>query len=269
MYTVWAFPKMFMEIKFPVRDISVAIFIGTVAVLYFLQPFDIKHGQQLSGILRVLSYGLSVSMTFWLLERFVKKHFIKGGGFSYFIWIVFELIVVTTVVFVCKALWVGLDTFTIDGYITVISRVLAITFIFITFTFLFFFIYQRYSKKRVILKSTDKNEHILKVNLSSVLALINERNYTTVYYVSGDQLKKEVLRGSLNHFEKSLEYPLVRIHRSHIINFDKVENISGNSQGKQVKVESIDAAFKVSRSKLDMFDRYLNKSKSFSTHPYS
>lgn len=245
-------------IKIPLIKVALAIFIGTSTVLYFLQLFDITHGNQIDGILRVLSYGLTVSSTFWLLEKFVRKQKFNRLNYKLLLWYLLEFFLIINAVFLCKTMWVGLESSTWDGYFIVVFRVFSIGFTLLALATLFYVFFFPKQERPISLSSTDKNADTLQLKTSEILALENERNYTTVYYVSEGELKNSTLRGSLNHFEKRLKYPLLRIHRSHIINMDRIEKVSGNSQGKNIKIQFIEKLFGVSRNNLETFEGLWN-----------
>jgi hypothetical protein len=58
-------------------------------------------------------------------------------------------------------------------------------------------------------------------------------NYLEVHHSKGDDVTRQVLRGSLKRAEEALTgHPrLLRCHKSHLVNLDRVATVSGNAQG--------------------------------------
>ncbi|MEZ0541458.1 LytR/AlgR family response regulator transcription factor [Fibrella arboris] len=73
----------------------------------------------------------------------------------------------------------------------------------------------------------------LSLNREDLLAIESSDNYCTIFYRKKGQLTKELMRSSLSRLEKQLgdATPMVRCHRSYVVNLDQVERVSGNAQG--------------------------------------
>ncbi|HSV88323.1 MAG TPA: LytTR family DNA-binding domain-containing protein [Bacteroidales bacterium] len=71
----------------------------------------------------------------------------------------------------------------------------------------------------------DENESLkLSIKSYDLLYLEANDNYVTIHYKSGDNLKKFTLRNTLKNIEKQMEdYPLLRCHRSFMVNIDQVK----------------------------------------------
>lgn len=55
-------------------------------------------------------------------------------------------------------------------------------------------------------------------------------NYVIVHYQSGDGQKKYILRNTLKNLEQQMEgYPLLRCHRSYMVNFDQIKMLKRDS----------------------------------------
>lgn len=242
-----------------ILKLSIAIFIATFMVLYLLQPFDIVHGNTFSGILRLGSYALAVSATFWFMENYLRLHVLSQKPWQVLLWYLTEVLCIATTVFICRTIWMGWGSFSIDSYFLVMIRVLAITAIFLVIAFLFHLLFGVPQESPIELQSDEKNAIVLKLSVENILALTNEKNYTTVYYLSEGLCKEELLRGSLNHFERQLDFPIVRLHRSHMINLKQIERVEGNSQGKELTLKHLKKVFKVSRKNLSTLETSLKR----------
>lgn len=75
-------------------------------------------------------------------------------------------------------------------------------------------------------------------------------NYSTVYWQTGSDLSKELLRLTLLNFLKKVgpDKNIVRCHKSYIVNLDKVENVRGNARSLTLEIKGLDFEIPVSRS---------------------
>ncbi|MEM7299410.1 MAG: LytTR family DNA-binding domain-containing protein, partial [Bacteroidota bacterium] len=212
---------------------SFFILITTFSILYFFEPFgDIQHGNTFDGILRIGSYALLTALLFYLLEQYVKNHFLRlfTSRLLIVLWYALLLSIISLGVFVLKNYWTDFRHFSFSGFGTVVYRVVSIG-ILVLLIVGSLFSYTDNASDEVVLKSTDLNPDYLKV-LSSVICLLeSEKNYTTVYYSVEGSLKKKIMRGSLNYFQSQLPASFIRTHRSYIVNLLAIESVSGNSQG--------------------------------------
>ena len=100
----------------------------------------------------------------------------------------------------------------------------------------------------IILKGEGKNEE-LKFTDHSILFIKSESNYCEIHINEGNNYRKELLRGSLNSIEGSLKELsfFVRVHRSYIVNFNKIDKVSGTAQGYKIHFENMEHSIPVSR----------------------
>lgn len=105
------------------------------------------------------------------------------------------------------------------------------------------------SKIRITFKSdTKKNDvHIF---LDQFVLLSSFGNYIEVYYLKEHELKKQLIRNTISNIEKDLKEikSIVRCHRSHMINLQKIHRVTGNLQGYQLFFKVVDLQVPVSRS---------------------
>lgn len=80
-------------------------------------------------------------------------------------------------------------------------------------------------KQQVILPTLEGFEV---VKMEDIIRLQGNGNFTDIYLV--DKSKKMVCR-FLKHFNEILPYPFVRVHKSHIVNFNFVKSYHKNSGG--------------------------------------
>ncbi len=88
-----------------------------------------------------------------------------------------------------------------------------------------------------------------------------EKNYVEIYLQHENDIQKLVKRITLIQLENQLK-PIsfiTKIHRSYLLNLNKVENISGNAQGYQLKLANCEYSIPVSRSNIEIFEKRMSE----------
>lgn len=88
----------------------------------------------------------------------------------------------------------------------------------------------------------------LALKLNNILFLKSDDNYVVVHYKSKDFVSKEMLRGTLKSFEHKLNFPFLRVHRSYIVNFNKVKKMEGTMYGLKLWLEGVQKPIPVSKT---------------------
>ncbi|PWJ40057.1 LytR/AlgR family response regulator transcription factor [Sediminitomix flava] len=85
-------------------------------------------------------------------------------------------------------------------------------------------------------------------------------NYTTLFYLENQEVRKAVLRGSLTYFQNQIEAEhIARCHRSYIVNFQKVILWEGNSGGGKITLSNYTEVIPVSRNYAQKWNSILKK----------
>lgn len=244
-----------------IKGIALAIGILVFLILFLFEPFgDIEHGFKIIGLVRILSYAVLASVTFLVSEQFVRPLILRTfpilkNKFFPIIWYLLELLLVTLAIFLCRSYWVGFENVTLSSFYLVLYRVFSIALI--PLVLLFIFVYKTSDTdgvKQLLFKSNDKNPDYLKLEASKVLYLLSEDNYTTIYFLNKENnVQQKLLRGSLSYFEDQILEPLVRIHRSHIVNLEAIKDVEYNSQGGMVTLSHTSEKFRISRKYIPVF----------------
>lgn len=81
------------------------------------------------------------------------------------------------------------------------------------------------SKKHLLKFTDEKGELKLSVFIDNLLYIESAENYATIHYINKSKVSHFLIRNSLKWMEENLiaDTPLVRCHRSFIINLDKVK----------------------------------------------
>ena len=109
-------------------------------------------------------------------------------------------------------------------------------------------------EKRIELRGTDTYHF----NPDKLLFVRSEGNYCEIHSALGGSVQKELVRLALRSFEQQMqEYPdIIRVHRSYMVNLEKVQSVSGNAQGYRLKMEFGTEEVPVSRSYLAEFNKH-------------
>jgi hypothetical protein len=115
-------------------------------------------------------------------------------------------------------------------------------------------------EKVFTIQSSNKNE-TLSLNINHFLFAASEGNYVKVMWSDDNELQYKLIRTTLTRVSENLERdfpPLFRVHRSYIVNTDKVKRISGNAQGLLLYFEDTEVTVPVSRSFVPELRKVLN-----------
>ena len=90
---------------------------------------------------------------------------------------------------------------------------------------------------------------------------IADANYTDIFFLDENILKKVTYRITLFSFETQLKKAssLMRCHRSYVVNLKKVKNISGNAQGLKLELINQSEIIPVSRNYIPIVKQFFQK----------
>ena len=88
-------------------------------------------------------------------------------------------------------------------------------------------------KKNLIAFPDEKGEFKISIVLENLLYVDSADNYATIHYLNKSKLSHYLIRNSLKWMEENLakNFPLVRCHRSYIVNLDKVKVLRKTKEG--------------------------------------
>ncbi len=103
--------------------------------------------------------------------------------------------------------------------------------------------------KIVNILSENKNEEI-HIELNQLICIKSESNYAVVYFYENDKVSKQLIRNSLTKLMQQLIIfdNIKRCHRSYIVNFSNVVEISGNARNYNLHIKNLDFSVPVSRN---------------------
>ena len=96
-------------------------------------------------------------------------------------------------------------------------------------------------------------DHILRIEAA--------QNYVELYHIANHEMQRILLRLPLKEVEQQAHnyQNLIRTHRSHIVNLQHVEEVTGNAQGLQVYLDHHQTPVPVSRSRIKAFQEQFKK----------
>ena len=93
--------------------------------------------------------------------------------------------------------------------------------------------------REMIVFNDEKGTMRLSVKFSDLLYLQAADNYVNIVYINKDRQLKYMLRSSLKLIEDNhASFPLVRCHRSYIVNFEKVKIIRREKDGLHLELDA-------------------------------
>jgi len=99
-------------------------------------------------------------------------------------------------------------------------------------------------KKNLIAFLDEKGEFKISIVLENLLYVDSADNYATIHYLNKSKLSHFLIRNSLKWIEENLtkETPLVRCHRSYIVNLDKVKVLRKTKDGIFLELDALNTA---------------------------
>ena len=164
-----------------------------------------------------------------------------------------------------------------DSYWLILSRTFVLGILPIAFiTFVDYYQKVKYSldlatnilkNKKEILKDSKEITHQISTDLKNETFSFSENdfnyaiadtNYTDIYILDENTLKKVTYRVTLSSFETQLKESssLKRCHRSHLVNLKKVKDISGNAQGLKLELINQSEIIPVSRKYIPIVKQF-------------
>lgn len=195
------------------------------------------------------------------LEKFLLKQFI--------IWVFFEFMVLGMAMYI---LFGESHVPFFEEFILILKYTASIAFLPYFLACLILSVYQLSTKVREIsVVKNQLNKHVvfkeenekiaLSIQSDNLLYLQSENNYTSIFYLENDKLSKKLIRTNLKKLETELtDTSLFRIHRSHMVNLNKISNIQKKKGAYHIQLTHVaNSEFKVSDSYVLEFESHINQ----------
>ena len=119
-------------------------------------------------------------------------------------------------------------------------------------------------KKGLIRFPDEKGELKISIMVESLLYIDSADNYATIYYLNKSKITNFLIRNSLKWMDENLskDTPLVRCHRSYIVNLDKVKVLRKTKEGIFLELDALNTPdIPVSKT---YYDRVMEKFSQYS-----
>ncbi len=260
--------------------ISSCIFALTFLFNYFFQPFQVNLSEhRMSYEWICLVHALIPSLLFLFIFSLIQqiKSIDEKWNVKEEIWVILMYLILVGVFnfLVRDFIYTNPDNWSIYHFWAELKNTLlaGILFIFIFIPFNFKRLHDRYREKSAklitlqpLLKSTEIEKVIpiktqliaddFELEINKFLLAKAEKNYLEIYIEHENKIQKLVKRITMKELENQLETVsfVTKIHRSYLLNLKKIESISGNAQGYQLKLTNFKNSIPVSRSKISTFE---------------
>lgn len=107
-----------------------------------------------------------------------------------------------------------------------------------------------HAEETLITLTGDNQNEQLTLNAHQIAYLAAQDNYVQVFYLENDAIKQKMLRTTMRKMEEALsKHPqFCRCHRTFMVNFDRVDHVSGNAQGYRLHLGGVEESIPVSRN---------------------
>jgi len=215
-------------------------------------PFNMDTWIQISGVplfLILSSYGILGMVTFILSQIVVRNlfHISSYTRFTYALWFFAELLLLSLIMFLVygdhsqESNWNLLSEYFLSFRYTILVLIIPYAMV------LFYF--QNLKEKNArsnyvvpgdhLVKIKDENDIMqLAIDLNQLLFIQSTDNYVSVFFLKDNKVKKELVRTSLKKLESELKgSPLVRCHRSYMVNLKKILVTKKTSKGMMLELK--------------------------------
>ena len=269
------------------KSLIIAVLSGLFIALFLLyfEPFNLHLNTDGNKVFHMLFFGCIT--TFVLLVFLFVFPLLLPNLFSDKNWKLGYQMILNMLIIIAIATFNSIYSnymnsipFGWDSYWLILSRTFVLGILPIAFiTFVDYYQKVKYSldlatnilkNKKEILKDSKEITHQISTDLKNETFSFSENdfnyaiadtNYTDIYILDENTLKKVTYRVTLSSFETQLKESssLKRCHRSHLVNLKKVKDISGNAQGLKLELINQSEIIPVSRKYIPIVKQFFQK----------
>lgn len=246
--------------------------------LNFIEPFGLYYDSELSGdeVFIELSIALLIAFCILLFSQFVLRSLLKLTGLkllSHVGWFLLEAILVGTTWSLFDYIEDGNTTSFFANFTDNIIAYILIMFVpyfgFITITLFKDLMMESKEIKKQLENNSgqyiedisfkDENNTVRFISKTlNILFIQSSDNYVDIHYLEDNTPRKTLLRNSIKRLEEQLvNTPVIRCHRSFMINTQNIETASKTAAGFEVKLTASDTKIPVSKSYLSEIKKFL------------
>lgn len=262
------------QIKYPTynarREIWISAIIVAVLVYLFLavfQPFGTYNFTHTSKYLLLGPYSLIAFTTFFTGDFLISKYFRRWTWKN-------EISKNLLLLLVCSILNYGYSTYFVNDadfnfralfYMMVFTYTLGAPICSVYILGRYGFLKSTIGKNEISdtgFETEAKTENTLciipdvgkkiSISISDFLFAQSEGNYSNIFYLKEDTVRKQLLRISFKKLEEQVcNDEIIRCHRSYIFNIQKVIEKKGNAQGYKISLRHVQEKISVSRKYIE------------------
>lgn len=265
-----------------VLSFTLAIFFYCFIIFFLpfgVNNYDPNHQYTFNFLFEIFYFFLPL-LAFSLLNEIVLRPFVlKKVSFRRIIlWSFWTLFFLSTVIFITYNILGEWHDFTLNSYLEFLIQVPLVLLFPIVGVF-FFFRYQSLQNQiEQILTSKETmldeqqllefkgqgSKDRITLSLSNFLYGKSQDNYVELYFLENGELKKFLIRSSLNNLLVSVHSEvIVRCHRSYFINLLHVSAVKGGNYEMTLHIDTKDTVIPVSKSYRESTLKHLHKVKNF------
>ena len=241
---------MITEVRYPGnREILWAIAflcLSCCAILMLFQPFGVNNYDpsesiRLELMVGIASLGLVMFVTFLINEFALRPRVIKTYNvLTVACWLLWAIILGGSVAYVNYNFLGNWHDWSLPSWLDFVKNWFILTALPLAMIILYFrqkFLHQKLQEAQInqedhgelFIFTSDNQKDRIALAVNDILFLESEDNYVSLTYRSGGEAKRHLLRSTLTRMETELEdTPIVRCHRSFLVNLDNVSSFTGN-----------------------------------------
>ncbi|MDD3320095.1 MAG: LytTR family DNA-binding domain-containing protein [Paludibacter sp.] len=268
--------------------VRLILFTATFALLFIniFKPFGARDWYKISDLKFFLFASLIVlvGMLVVVLSRIIMLSFVKKNSLTYQqygVWVLAEILSMS-MFYALFTKFIPVENANRD-FMQIFYDSTLHTALILLLPYSFFWMYLSWHEKNLLLeniKLEDKNIDLPKKNmmafpdekgeikisiiLENLLFVDSADNYATIHYLNKSKVSHFLIRNSLKWMEENLtkDSPLVRCHRSYIVNLDKVKVLRKTKDGIYLELDAINTPdIPVSKT---YYERVMNKFSKYS-----
>ena len=269
----WKRQLPFLQSK---RDKWILVLFSVFYAPFFLivfQPFGVNnydptHEVSLVFALSAMGFGLMNGITLFVYEFGIVPLLFRKNNLPVFVLrIILALIFLSSTTFLFYNFIGNFHDWSFKSYLGFIRDVSLMGVIPFGVIFLYFSYrdnrkayldLQKQSEELIWLKA-DNGKDKLGLTLEHLLFIEAQDNYVAVFHRENESVKKSLLRTTMKKLESQLQaFPVVRCHRSFLINISSVQKVTGNNHQLKLHIERVDVPIPVSRSYIPLLEEQLD-----------
>jgi hypothetical protein len=247
--------------------------------LYIFSPHNMSSWYEAdswgpASVLLIFSVSAMLAL---VMSRFLLAIIFKDQNLSnsqYFLWFIGEVLLVTIFVNLSNLLMHNYLQFSFREYADTLRYAFLVLIQTYGIGLLWFYMLEKSQELENLEKSIrsattkssmvelkdEQDKAVMKIDPENLLLIKAEDNYVQVFYTTGNDLKKELIRNSIKKLAQQLDnYGFARTHRSYIVNYSKVILFKKNSRGYYICIDGLDKMeVPVSASYLSAFNNVVS-----------